>query len=495
MSKNAAKNASIHAPAKLESPTDTNSKLKSQGFSRLAYPRLAYLGSLLVLLSACAPSSPPPGAGAPPGMPVKVGNAQTSKVLDSSDYVATLNSRQSVTLQPRIAGQVSQVLVKQGDTINAGTAILQIDPAEQQAALTGKAAAVESALAEVAASRATLVAKASAVDSARAILGSKNATRLAKTSDLALQRRDLKRDTELQADGAITQRELERRVNTLETATANLSTLDQEIKAQKEAIAEAAAELAKAKADIVVSQKRLQESQANTQQQQVQLQFYRIAAPFSGTVGDIPVKVGDFVNTSSKLVTLTQNDRLEVEIAVPLDKLEKLKPGLAVQLLDAQDKPKATATVSFIAPNVNAQSQSILVKAMLENDKNALRADQLVKARIVWEERVGILIPKAAISRVGGQDFVFVVEKAPTPKDQPQAQGTQVPAPKPGQPPALIVRQKPIKIGKIVDNNQEVLAGLQTNQQIVVSGIQLLRDQMPVIPVPDKPVSQAGTKS
>jgi multidrug efflux pump subunit AcrA (membrane-fusion protein) len=466
----------------------SSSQSSKEGSKKILFNLISL--SCLAIVSACGAPPPPPQPGA---MPVKIGKVQLGKISDSSDYVATLNSRQSITLQPRIAGQVSQILVKQGDQVNAGTPILQIDPAEQEAALQSRNAALETVKADIDANLATLSAKKAAVASAKATSSAKQATRLSKSSDLALQRRDLKRDQELQADGAITQRELERRLNSLESAVASLKSLDQEIKAQNDLVNQTEAELQKAQADVVSAQKRLQEAKANTRQQKVQLQFYRISAPFTGTVGDIPVKVGDFVNTATKLFTLTQSDRLEVEIAVPLDKLEQLKLGLAVQLLDAQSQPQTEAKVSFIAPNVNAQSQSILVKAAIANDKNSLRADQLVRARLIWEERAGVLIPTSAISRLGGQNFVFVVEKAAAKDNAKDIKSDSKASEKPtesNQPPTLVAKQKPIKIGKIVANNQEILSGLKPDDQIVVSGIQLLQDGMPVMQMPTNPVSQ-----
>jgi multidrug efflux pump subunit AcrA (membrane-fusion protein) len=45
----------------------------------------------------------------PPPTRVPVANPKAAKIEDSSDYVANLNSRQSVTLQPRVSGQVSAI--------------------------------------------------------------------------------------------------------------------------------------------------------------------------------------------------------------------------------------------------------------------------------------------------------------------------------------------------------------------------------------------------
>ena len=53
-------------------------------------------------------------------------------------------------------------------------------------------------------------------------------------------------------------------------------------------------------------------------------------------------------------------------------------------------------------------TQSILIKALYNNSKGELRADQLVRARVMWSQRSGVLIPTTAVSRVAGETFVYV---------------------------------------------------------------------------------------
>ncbi len=76
---------------------------------------------------------------------VTVANPKTATIEDSSDYVANLDSRQSVTLQPRVSGQVSAIYVKAGDRVQAGKPLLQIDATEQRALVNSREAAVTSA--------------------------------------------------------------------------------------------------------------------------------------------------------------------------------------------------------------------------------------------------------------------------------------------------------------------------------------------------------------
>ena len=75
---------------------------------------------------------------------------------------------------------------------------------------------------------------------------------------------------------------------------------------------------------------------AQLREGRVQLQFYRVEAPQNGTIGDIPVRTGDRVTTSTVITTIDQNDALEAYVQVPLDRSPELRVGLPVQIFDAQ---------------------------------------------------------------------------------------------------------------------------------------------------------------
>jgi RND family efflux transporter MFP subunit len=368
-------------------------------------------------------------------------------------------------LQPRVAGQVAQIFVQAGDRIDVGTPLLAIDPSKQQAAVNSKVAAMQSSEAALEEAKADL---ANAEDRLKALQARKQSN----LSTLENNRRNLERDKQLVAEGAINQRIFDNTATEVKTSQADLDSTDADIRAQRSSIA-------RAKASIARNHMLLQQSQADMREQKVQLEFFTIKAPFTGTVGDIPVKVGDFVSEPTKLLTLSQNERLELQIAIPIEKAPQLKAGLPVKLIDAQEKPKASGKVSFVAPNVDSSTQSVLVKAVFDNPGNSLRADQFVKARVIWASRPGVLVPTTAISRLGGQNFIFVAENK-------TAEGGQA---------QLVASQRPIELGKIVGNNQEVLKGLKPGDKIVTSGILQLRDRVPIVSAPDKANSQESTSS
>jgi RND family efflux transporter MFP subunit len=365
--------------------------------------RTAALAAVVVVASACtrAPAGPPPGQGMPP-TPVVLAPARATPIEDASEYVASLKSLRSTTVQPQIDGQITKILVVSGDHVPQGAALMQIDARRQQAAVSSQ--------------QAELVAAEAAVSYAR---------------------QQQQRNNELYTAGAISKQQLEQTETAQRTADANLKAL-----------------------------------QAQVQQQEVQLRFFTITAPTAGVVGDVPVRVGSQVTPQTLLTTIDQNDTLEVNASVPIERAAALKVGLPLQVWSSDGAHRiATTSVSFVSPHADDQTQSVLVKGNVKNADGTLRAAQYVRARIVWKTADGLVVPVTAVLRVNGQFFAFVAEAA--------AGG------------ALAAKQRPIKVGPIAGDNYPVLEGLKPGDRVVVSGAQKLADGAPIQDTP----GSAGSKS
>src|SRR6185312_11058887 len=199
--------------------------------------------------------------------------------------------------------------------------------------------------------------------------------------------------------------------------------------------------------------------EAGVHEQQAQLRYYKVVAPMAGIVGDIPVRVGDRVTNTTLLTTVDKPGKLEAYVQVPVDRSADLKMGKTVDILNNSDNVLAQGKISFISPEVDNQTQTILVKATVPNDKGLLRTAEVVRARIVWGSHQGVEIPVLAVSRINGQPFVFVADNG--------AKG-------------VVARQRQIKLGEIDGNNYVVLDGLKAGDKLIVSDTQMLADGMPV---------------
>jgi RND family efflux transporter MFP subunit len=334
-----------------------------------------------------------PGGGAPPPMPVEIVTLSTKPVEQTTEYVASLKSRRSSTIQPEVEAALIRIAVRSGQVVSKGTLLFEIDAAPQQSALA-----------------------------------SLQSMRPSRESDVEFARQQVVRNRTLLTAGAISQREVEQFEAQLRSAEAQLKALDEQIK-----------------------------------QQGSQLAYYRVTAPIAGTVGDIRVNVGDRVTKTTVLTTVDENDTLEVYINVPVPQAPQLKLGLPVRLVDDRGQVLATNKITFISPNVDTATQSVLAKAQLVEGRGQYRSDQFVRARVVWTTVQGLTIPVTAVSRINAQFFAFVAEKS--------AQGMQA-------------KQKPVQLGEIIGNDYVLQSGLAPGEQLIVSGLQKIRDGAPVMPAP-----------
>jgi RND family efflux transporter MFP subunit len=224
--------------------------------------------------------------------------------------------------------------------------------------------------------------------------------------------------------------------------------------------------------DAAVAQLKSLDEQVN--QQKVELHYYSVSAPMDGIVGDIPVRMGDRVTVSSLLTTVDEPGALEAYIYVPVDRSHSLKLGLPVKLLTEAGELLANSQITFISPQVDPDTQTVLAKAAVPNTQSRLRISQQIRVQVAWGHREGTTIPFLNVTRINGQYFAFVSVN--------EGQGT-------------VARQKLVKVGDNVGNDLEVLDGVKAGDHLIVSGTQFLQDGAPVTEQAAAPAnSSAGAK-
>jgi len=346
----------------------------------------------LVLATAGCGNSKEAKADAPQAMPVKVQTAKAEKIDDTTEYVATLKSRDSAVVMPQVEGIITQIYVHSGERVADGAPMMQIDPAKQQATVQSQEHAQAAQLAQ-----------------------------------LKWAQQNYERVSGLANAGVVSRQDLDQARATLDAAQAQLRSLD-----------------------------------AQVNEQQVQLHYYRVVAPRAGIVGDVPVRVGDRVVTTTTLTTVDRPGSLEAYIYVPIEKSAQLKLNLPVQIVDGAGNLLATSRITFLSPQVDTTTQTVLAKATIANSNDRLRTAQVIRARVVWGSQQKPVVPVVAVSRIGGLYFAFVAE--------------------PDQKGGYVVHQKPLQIGQIVGNDYVVLDGVKPGDKVVVSGTQFLIDGIPVVP-------------
>lgn len=361
--------------------------------TRISRGGVAVIGVLAAVCLGCnCGRAADPKAQGQMAIPVKIQIAKYLPVSDSSEYVATVKSRESAVIMPQVEGWVTDIYVHSGEHVAAGAPLMQIDPSKQQATVT-----------------------------------SQQSARAAQQANLVYAQEQYKRTSGLYSAGVVSKQEMDQAKSALDAAEAQLQALD-----------------------------------AQLREQQVQLHYYKVNATRAGIVGDIPVRVGDRVITSTVLTTVDSPGSLEAYIYVPVERSGQLKRNISAQIVDAEGNVLAESRVSFISPRVDDTTQTVLVKSLIANNNDKLRNSQFIRARIIWGTHNEPVVPVLAVSRLGGQYFVFVAE--------------------PANGGSYVARQKPLRVGQMVGNDYAVLDGINPGDRIIVSGMQFLVDGAPVAP-------------
>src|SRR6266567_1448178 len=253
-----------------------------------------------------------------------------------------------------------------------------------------------------------------------ATVNSQEASRAAQEANLRYAKVSLERAQKLFEAGVISKQEYDNAQTAYDAAVAQLKALDEQVRQQK-----------------------------------VQLHYYGVTSPMDGIVGDIPVRMGDRVAVTTLLTTIDERGALEAYIYVPAERAHNLKAGLPVRLLDAAGNSLSETRVTFVSPQVDSDTQSVLAKATVENRQGKLRVAQEVRAQITWGTHEGPVIPVLAVQRINGQFFAFVSVN--------EGKGT-------------LARQRPLKLGDRIGNDFAVLDGIKPGDHVIVSGTQFLQD-------------------
>ena len=215
------------------------------------------------------------------------------------------------------------------------------------------------------------------------------------------------------------------------------------------------------------------------------LSYSNLRSPTAGTVANVQVKVGDVVQQNQPFTSVVQNNILEAKVEVPAVYGDRLAIGQPVILsVPGTVKPLATSQIESIDPQVNPQTQGLLVKALFNNADGKLRSGQRLRTRVQLKSGQQISVPFAAVTQTSGQSFVFRVGtfsdlKANPGKADIERIGKGIER---GKLPenALFALQTPVNIGEVQNNRYPVIKGLKLNQKVITSNLLNLKHGMPI---------------
>lgn len=256
-------------------------------------------------------------------------------------------------------------------------------------------------------------------------------------------KQDVDRDTPLAKEGAISQKELDDSVQSYAATKGTLAT------------AKAAVEQAK-----------------------LNLGWTRITAPIDGVVGISKAQIGDLIDASTELTSVSTLDPIKVYFPVSeqeyFEAAEKIQQGYK----DKQEgKEYSLATLELVLGGekqyphkgqfhlvdrqVDQKTGTIRVAALFPNPHNLLRPGQFARVRVVTKTRENaILVPQRAVTEMQGSYQVAVV----TPENK--------------------VDIRPVKVGQRSGSLWIIDHGLKPGERVVVEGLQKVKAGMTVDPKP-----------
>jgi membrane fusion protein (multidrug efflux system) len=198
-------------------------------------------------------------------------------------------------------------------------------------------------------------------------------------------------------------------------------------------------------------------SRASLELLQLRLSRTTVRAPFAGVLGQRFVSIGDYVTSSTKLVTIQTVDPERVAFSVPERYAGVVRRGQAVSFrVAALPGEEFTGDVDFVSPAVQLPGRTLLVKALVPNGRRHLQTGMFAEARLATAVRPhAVVVPEESIVALSGSYFVWVVQ-------------------------ADKANRRTVGLGVRSPGEVEITSGVEPGDQVVVGGLELLQEGAPV---------------
>ena len=204
--------------------------------------------------------------------------------------------------------------------------------------------------------------------------------------------------------------------------------------------------------------------QAKVDSARVQLGYTKIHAPVTGRLGLIKTNVGAMIgpSTTDGLVSIVQVDPISVVFGVPEVQLQSLRDamaqqdmsgGLGVQAWDrTESRLLATGRLTTLDNQIDTTTGALRVRARFDNPGEQLFPNQFVNVRLALQTLPGALSVPVDVVQFGNQgNYVYVVRDGKA-------------------------HIQTVKLGASASDRVQVVDGLQAGEQVVLEGMDSLRD-------------------
>lgn len=180
-----------------------------------------------------------------------------------------------------------------------------------------------------------------------------------------------------------------------------------------------------------------------------------IRAPFAGVIGLRTASPGALARPGEPIATLDDTSVIKLDFDVPEGQINFVRSGAQLEARTAALVGEVfTGRVQDVDTRVNPTSRTLRVRALLPNPDGKLKPGMLMTVSVRHNPRDALAVPEIALLERSDGLFVYRVD---------QAEGRQV------------VALAPVRVGRRVDGQAEVVAGLKSGDVVVVEGVQRIR--------------------
>jgi membrane fusion protein (multidrug efflux system) len=193
-----------------------------------------------------------------------------------------------------------------------------------------------------------------------------------------------------------------------------------------------------------------------------ELQDTQVFAPFAGVTGSRLVSPGQVINKDTKLTSLVALDPVKIEVNVPERFIGQMQAGQKIEVkVAAYGDETFKGEVYFIAPQVDSDTRTVLVKARIPNSDFRLKPGMFASLDLTLKIREdAIVIPEAALILNADTVSVFVVDEKKT------------------------AQIRMVKTGVRMEGQVEITDGLKGGELVIVEGFQKTQPGAPVALAP-----------
>ena len=190
---------------------------------------------------------------------------------------------------------------------------------------------------------------------------------------------------------------------------------------------------------------------------EVQITDRKIFAPFKGQLGFSDLSIGNRIEAGQTLISLDDVETMKLDVLVPARYLSEIYLNQTIQVqTEAYPNESFKGMIIAIAPQLEAQSRMVKVRAHIDNQEHKLKTNMMVKAQVDLVDKKGLFVPNTTILMLGDHNFIFRLKL--TENGGYQAEKVAV------------------KVGQVGENLTEIQSGLAEDDIVVSQGVMRVKD-------------------